>query len=241
MTTPTEVYDYDIATGARTLRKRQEVPSGHDPAAYVTRRLFATAPRRRAGADLARAPPRPAARRIGAVPPLRLRLLRHRRCRRRSAPTSCRSSTAASSTPSPMSAAAPRRAGAGTSTASARRSRTPSPTSSPAARRWPRRATRRAAASSAHGGSAGGMLMGAVANLAPDLFAGIVADVPFVDVLNTMLDDDLPLTPPEWPEWGNPAETRRPSARSCPIRPTTTCGRRPIRRSWRSAASPIRG
>src|SRR3712207_5255986 len=48
------------------------------------------------------------------------------------------------------------------------------------------------------------MLMGAVANMAPDLFAGIVADVPFVDVLNTMLDGDLPLTPPEWPEWGNP-------------------------------------
>jgi oligopeptidase B len=56
----------------------------------------------------------------------------------------------------------------------------------------------------AHGGSAGGMLMGAVANLAPDLFLGIIAEVPFVDVLATMLDDTLPLTPPEWPEWGNP-------------------------------------
>ena len=55
-----------------------------------------------------------------------------------------------------------------------------------------------------HGGSAGGMLMGAVANRAGELFAGIVSEVPFVDVLNTMLDDTLPLTPPEWPEWGNP-------------------------------------
>ena len=56
----------------------------------------------------------------------------------------------------------------------------------------------------AHGGSAGGMLMGAVANWAPQLFCGMIAEVPFVDVLNTILDDTLPLTPPEWPEWGNP-------------------------------------
>ena len=48
------------------------------------------------------------------------------------------------------------------------------------------------------------MLMGAIANLRPDLWGAIIADVPFVDVLNTMSDEDLPLTPPEWPEWGNP-------------------------------------
>jgi oligopeptidase B len=58
----------------------------------------------------------------------------------------------------------------------------------------------------ARGGSAGGLLMGAVANLRPDLFAAIVAEVPFVDVVTTMLDPDLPLTITEWEEWGDPQE-----------------------------------
>jgi len=56
----------------------------------------------------------------------------------------------------------------------------------------------------AMGGSAGGLLMGAVANMAPDLFAGILAQVPFVDPLTTILDPSLPLTVTEWDEWGNP-------------------------------------
>ena len=58
----------------------------------------------------------------------------------------------------------------------------------------------------AQGGSAGGLLMGAVANMAPDRYHAIVADVPFVDVVTTMLDESIPLTTNEFDEWGNPKQ-----------------------------------
>jgi oligopeptidase B len=57
----------------------------------------------------------------------------------------------------------------------------------------------------ANGGSAGGLLMGAIVNMAPDLWNGVVADVPFVDVITTMSDPTIPLTTNEYDEWGNPA------------------------------------
>jgi oligopeptidase B len=60
----------------------------------------------------------------------------------------------------------------------------------------------------AQGGSAGGLLMGTIANLRPDLYAGIVAEVPFVDVVTTMSDASVPLTTLEYDEWGNPAVKR---------------------------------
>ena len=60
-----------------------------------------------------------------------------------------------------------------------------------------------------NGGSAGGLLMGAVTNMRPDLFKCVVADVAFVDVMNTISDESLPLTPPEWEEWGNPIKNKK--------------------------------
>jgi len=60
----------------------------------------------------------------------------------------------------------------------------------------------------ANGGSAGGLLMGVIINLAPELYNGVIADVPFVDVVTTMLDNTIPLTTSEYDEWGNPNEKK---------------------------------
>src|SRR5262249_7413420 len=134
MTTPTEIYDYDMASRERILRKRQVVPSGHDPAHYVTSRITAKS---HDGALV----PVSLLHRRGLVLDGRAPLLLYgtapiaRRCGLRSRPTACRWSIAVSSMPSPTSAAARTRAGAGISTASTRRRPTRSTISPPRAAR----------------------------------------------------------------------------------------------------------
>jgi oligopeptidase B len=206
MTTPSEVYDYDMASRTRQLRKRQEIPSGHDPADYVTTRIMAPA-------------------HDGAEVPVSIL---HRRDLKRdgNAPLllygygSYGMAMPASFSANRLSlvdrgfvyAIAHIRGGTdkgwGWYLDGKREKKTNSFDDFASAGH----ALISAKYTSAkrivgHGASAGGMLMGAVANRAGELFAGIVAEVPFVDVLNTMLDDTLPLTPPEWPEWGNPTES----------------------------------
>jgi oligopeptidase B len=203
MTTPSQTFDYNVETRERVLRKEQEVPSGHNAADYITRRLMAPA------AD-------------GETVPVSL--LYHKDTELNGSaplllygygsygitiPASFNTNCLSLVDRGFVYAIAHIRGGKDKGF------------------RWYKDGRREkkkntftdfvAAADHlvaekftshdrivAQGGSAGGMLMGAVANLAPEKFGGIIAEVPFVDVLSTMLDDTLPLTPPEWPEWGNP-------------------------------------
>jgi oligopeptidase B len=203
MTTPAETYDYDMEAKTRTLRKRQEVPSGHNPADYVTRRLYAPTP-------------------DGETVPVSI-LYRKETPLDGSAPVFLYGygaygiSIPASFSTTRLSlvdrgfiyAIAHVRGGKDKGyrwyTEGKLGKKVNTFTDFIAAGEYlvAQGLTRRGRIV-ANGGSAGGMLMGVVANMAPELFLGIIADVPFVDVLNTMLDKELPLTPPEWPEWGNP-------------------------------------
>jgi oligopeptidase B len=208
MTTPSEVFDYDMATRKRTLRKRQEIPSGHNPADYVTTRIMAKS-------------------HDGAEVPISLL---HRRdfARDGKAPLllygygSYGVAMPASFNANRLSlvdrgfvyAIAHIRGGTDKGWSwyldGKREKKTNSFDDFAACARTLIEANYTSVKRIVgHGGSAGGMLMGAVANRAGELFAGIVAEVPFVDVLNTMLDHSLPLTPPEWPEWGNPTTSEK--------------------------------
>lgn len=203
MTTPSEVWDYDVASRARVLRKRQEVPSGHDPARYVTRRLLASAADGElVPVSLLYAKDTP----LDGTAPC---LLYGYGAYGISIPASFSTSRLSLVDRGFVYAIAHIRGGTEKGWRWYRDGKLAKKTNTfhdfiAAGTHLVGEKIVAPDRIVAHGGSAGGMLMGAVANLRPDLFAGIVAEVPFVDVLNTMLDDTLPLTPPEWPEWGNP-------------------------------------
>jgi oligopeptidase B len=203
MTTPSEVYDYDMASRTRSLRKRQEIPSGHNPADYVTTRIMA---RSHDGAEVpVSLLHRRDLKRDGRAP----LLLYGYGSYGMAIPASFNANRLSLVDRGFVYAIAHIRGGTdkgwGWYLDGKREKKTNSFDDFAACARalceTNYTGTKRIVA---HGGSAGGMLMGAAANRAGELFAGIVAEVPFVDVLNTMLDDTLPLTPPEWPEWGNP-------------------------------------
>jgi oligopeptidase B len=202
-TTPSRTYDLDLVTRERTLLKEQEVPSGHNPADYETKRIFATAK------DGERVPVtllyRKGLKLDGSTPAL----LYGYGAYGMAMPAGFSVSKLSLVDRGFVYATAHIRGGMDKGYA------------------WYKNGRREHKANTftdfiaaaetlielgytskqrivAEGGSAGGLLMGAVTNMRPDLWAGVIAEVPFVDVLNTMLDETLPLTPPEWPEWGNP-------------------------------------
>lgn len=206
MTTPAETYDYDMGARARTLLKRQEVPSGHDRDAYVTRRLFATAPDGERvpisllhRADLAM---------DGSAPCLLYGYGAYGHAISSDFDTECLSLVDRGFVYAVAHVRGGTEKGWRWYTEGKREKKPNTFTDFIAAGRALCEAGYTAPGRiAAQGRSAGGMLMGAIANSAPELFAAVLAEVPFVDVLTTMLDADLPLTPPEWPEWGNPIES----------------------------------
>lgn len=204
MTTPSQLFDYNMRTRERTLLKTQEVPSGHDPDNYVTRRLMAPA-------------------HDGELVPISL--IYHRDTPLDGSapcllygygsygitiPASFNTNCLSLADRGFVYAIAHVRGGKDKGYAWYEDGKRQKKTNTfhdfiAAARHLVAERYTSHDRIVAEGGSAGGMLMGAIANLAPEAFGGgIIAEVPFVDVLTTMLDDTLPLTPPEWPEWGNP-------------------------------------
>ncbi len=205
-TTPSQTYDYDLASGERTLLKEQEVPSGHDPKDYVTRRITA------ASHDGAQVPVTVLHHRSTPVDGTAPCLLYGYGSYGMSMPAGFQTNRLSLVDRGFVYAIAHVRGG------------------QEKGRAWYEAAKFGKKPNSFHdfiasakalsdqkfadpgqiiiqGGSAGGLLVGASVNMAPEVFAGVIADVPFVDVLNTILDDSLPLTPGEWSQWGNPIES----------------------------------
>jgi oligopeptidase B len=203
MTTPREVYDYDMEKRTRVLRKRQQIPSGHNPDDYVTRRVFAVSH------DDELVP-------VSILYSKKTKLDGSAPCLLQGYGSYGHAYEASFGTHrfslvdrGFVFAIAHIRGGTDKGwrwykEGKLDRKRNTFLDFIAAGRHLADHKFTSEGRIVALGRSAGGMLMGAVANMAPNLFGAVVAGVPFVDVLNTMLDDTLPLTPPEWLEWGNP-------------------------------------
>jgi oligopeptidase B len=202
-TTPQRIYDYDMATRTRTLRKEQEIPSGHDPEKYECRRVFATSHDGvQVPVTVLRAKDTPV---DGSAPMLLYGY------------GSYGFAMPASFSPHVFSlvdrgfvyAIAHIRGGTENGQGWHLDGKLGTKKNTfldfiAAGEYLIAEKFTSAGNIVAQGRSAGGMLMGAVANMRPELFCGILGEVPFVDVMNTMCDETLPLTPPEWVEWGDP-------------------------------------
>ena len=206
MTTPEHVFDYDMRTRERIVRKVQEVPSGHDPADYVTRRIMAPSH------DGEAVPVSLLHRRDTPIDGSAPLLLYGYGSYGMSMPASFGTTRLSLVDRGFVYAIAHVRGGTERGYAWYTNGKLAKKTNTfhdfiAAARALCEHGFTRRGRIAIHGGSAGGLLVGACANMAPELFHAVIAEVPFVDVLNTICDDTLPLTPPEWPEWGNPIES----------------------------------
>ncbi len=203
MTTPTQIFDYEMSTRERKLMKQQEVPSGHQVDEYTTRRLFATA------ADDESIPISLLYKNTTALDGNAPMLLYAYGSYGSTMPASFSTNRFSLVDRGFIYAIAHVRGGMEKGYAWYKDGKLENKTNTfsdyiSCAKYLITENYTRKGQIAAHGGSAGGMLVGAVLNMQPELFNAAIADVPFVDVLNTMSDANLPLTPPEWPEWGNP-------------------------------------
>lgn len=201
--TPTQVFDYNMATRERILRKTQEVPSGHDPANYIVERIDAP------GDDGALIPVTLLRRKGTPIDGTAPVLLYGYGAYGITIPADFRTARLSLVDRGFIYAIADVRGSMAKGYQWYLDGKLEKKTNTfsdfvAAGRHLVALNYTQPSRIVAMGGSAGGMLMGAVANLDPTLFGGIIAAAPFVDVLNTMSDETLPLTPPEWPEWGNP-------------------------------------
>ena len=206
MTTPEHVYDYDMRTRERTVRKVQEVPSGHEPADYATRRIMA------ASHDGEAVPVSVLHHRDTPLDGSAPLLLYGYGSYGMSMPASFSTTRLSLVDRGFVYAIAHVRGGTERGYAWYTGGKLERKTNTfhdfiAAAHALADEGFTRRGRIAIHGGSAGGLLVGACANMAPELFHAMIAEVPFVDVLTTICDDTLPLTPPEWPEWGNPIES----------------------------------